>query len=94
MLDNVKNAPWGDLLIVMSKGNPPLAFQFLLINFLFFMIFAVRRLRGQKTRNNNLSYLAHGVMFMANMVILYETDLLPIYHQQVMLFWHKIQLVI
>jgi hypothetical protein len=94
MLEQIRNAPWRDLYVVLSKGNPPLAIQFLLINFLFFMVYAVRRLRGHKTRKNNLPYLAHGLMFVLNMVILYQTDVYPIYREQVMLFWHKIQLVI
>jgi hypothetical protein len=94
MLDQVRYAPWGDWYIIMSKGNPPLALQFLFINFMFFLIFAVRRIRGKKTRHNNLSYVAHGVMFLANVLILYQADILPMYQTRLMMFWHKLQYVI
>ena len=94
MLDQIKYAPWGDWIIVMSRGNPPLALQFLFINLVFFLIFAVRRLRGHKTNQNNFSFVAHGLMFMANVAILYQADLLPMYHTRIMMFWNHFQQVI
>jgi hypothetical membrane protein len=94
MFDYFRIAPWGDWYLIMSKGNPPLALQFLIINCAFFVIFAIRRIRGEKTKHNNISYLVHGLMFLANVGILYQSDLLPMYQTRIMMFWHKLQYVI
>ena len=94
MIELFKDTPWNDWFLIMSKGNPPLAFQFLFINFVFFAIYAYRRIRGKKTRHNNLSYLAHGLMFLANVAILYESELLPIYQTNFVAFWRHVQQII
>ena len=94
MIEMFKNARWTDFYDVLSKGNPPLALQFLLINALFFVIFALRRARGKKSKNNNASYLVHGFLLLVNAGIMFQGDLLPYYQRNIMVFWAKLHSVI
>lgn len=94
MIENFINAPWGQWIVLLSKGNPPLALQFLLINGVFFLIFAFRRLRGIRTRHANTAYVIHGILIMVNTAILYQDQLYPYYRYNILGFIHKVQAVI
>jgi hypothetical protein len=94
MLEMFNQARWSDFYDVLSNGNPPLALQFLLINTLFFLIFAVRRARGKVSKNNNASYLVHGVLILVNAGIMFQGDLAPFYQRNILTFWNKLQHVI
>jgi hypothetical protein len=94
MLDNIKNAPWHQWYQIMSSGHPPLALQFVVINSIFFLIFAIRRMRGKRSNHGNAAYAVHGVLILVNTAILYQSELLPYYQYQLLSFWHKFQQVI
>jgi hypothetical protein len=94
MLEMFKNARWHDFYDVLSRGNPPLALQFLIINTVFFVIFAARRARGKRSKNNNTSYAIHGFLLLVNAGIMFQGDLLPYYQRNISIFWTKLQNVI
>jgi hypothetical protein len=94
MFEMFNRAHWSDFYDVLSKGNPPLALQFLFINTLFFVIFAVRRARGKTSKNNNASYLVHGLLLLVNAGIMFQGDLAPFYQRNILTFWNKLQQVI
>jgi hypothetical protein len=94
MLENIMNAPWRQWYEIMSSGNPPLALQFVVINSIFFVIFAVRRMRGKRSSQGNAAYAVHGILILVNTAILYQSELLPYYQYQVMNFWRQFQQVI
>lgn len=94
MLEMFKNARWHDFYDVLSRGNPPLALQFLCINTLFFVIFAVRRARGNGSKNTNASYIVHGFLLLVNAGIMFQGDLLPFYERNILSFWYKLNQVI
>jgi hypothetical protein len=94
MIEMFKSARWNDFYDVLSKGNPPLALQFLLINTLFFVIFAIRRARGKGSKNTNASYMVHGLLLLVNAGIMFQGDMGPFYQRNILTFWNKLQHVI
>jgi hypothetical protein len=94
MLDNFRNAPWGEWVQVLSTGNPPLALQFAVLNTIFFVIFAIRRLRGKRTSHDNASYAVHALLIFVNVGILYQKELLPYYTYQFVQFWQHFKQII
>ncbi len=94
MLELLKQAHWSDITTVLAQGNPPLALQLLVVNCIFFFMFAFRRLRGKKTRQNNAAYLINGILILVNAAVLTQAQLLPFYQYNIMVFWHKLQQVL
>jgi hypothetical protein len=94
MVELFKHTNWSVWYDVLAKGNPPLALQFLLINSLFFIIFAFRRLRGKRSHHNNVVYFVHGVLLLANAGVIFQGDLAPYYQRNILEFWHKLHAVI
>jgi hypothetical protein len=94
MLDNFINAPWSQWVLFFSEGHPPLALQFLIINAFFFLVFAIRRMRGKRSNHANTAYAVHGGLILVNLGLLYQAQLLPYYSYHAMNFVHKLQQVI
>jgi hypothetical protein len=94
MVELFKETNWNVWYDVLARGNPPLALQFLLINLLFFIIFAFRRLRGKRSSHNNWSYLIHGVLILINAGILYQGELMPFYQRNILMFYYKLHAVV
>jgi hypothetical protein len=94
MVELFKHTNWSVAYDVLMRGNPPLALQFLLINSLFFIIFAFRRLRGKRSSHNNLAYAVHGFLLLANAGIMYQGEIAPYYERNILMFWHKLHAVI
>jgi hypothetical protein len=89
MIEYIKQAHWDDIYTVLMTGNPPLALQLLIVNLVFFLIFAFRRLRGKKTKQNNASYFVHGLIVFANAALLFEGSSMPYYFNSCLQLWHK-----
>jgi hypothetical protein len=94
MLENFKNAPWSQWVYVLSSGDPPLALQFVVINSIFFIIFAIRRMRGKRSNQANTAYAVHGILILVNTAILYQSELLPYYQYHFWDFWRQLKQVI
>lgn len=89
MLESFKQAHWSDIYYVLMSGDPPLALQLLLINLLFFLIYARRRLKGTKTRQNDASYFVHGIIVLANATLLVQGNFISYYAHNALVIWHK-----
>lgn len=94
MLESFKQAHWSDIYYVLVSGNPPLALQLLFVNLIFFLIYAHRRLKGKKTRQNNASYFVHGIIIIANASVLFQGELVTYYVRNLLLMWHKFQQIV
>ena len=79
MLDMFLRAPWGELHTFFAKGEPPLAFQFLILNTIFFIFFISRRMRGLKTMRTETASTIQSLLIFTNGLILFQ-DYIKIPH--------------
>ena len=82
---------WSDLL---SRGNPPLILQLLAINSIIFVYMIIRRARGGTTVKRGVSETVQGLLITANIIILTQDQLKPLYHSYVVTFWRNLMNVI
>jgi hypothetical protein len=82
---------WYDFL---SKGNPPLILQLLAINSVIFIFLIIRRSRGQSTLKRGVGATVQGLLILANIAILTQAQLMPIYSGYMTTFWHRLMNVI
>ena len=69
------NAPWGELHAFFAKGEPPLAFQMLILNTAFFVFFIVRRMRGLRTMRPETASTIQSLLIFANALILFRDQI-------------------
>ena len=79
MVDLFLHAPWNELYAFFTKGQPPLVFQVLLLNTVFFALFMARRLRGARTMRHETAITVQSLLILANALIMFRDDL-PVPH--------------
>ncbi len=58
-----------DLYDILSAGNPPLVYRFLLINTFALIVFTLRRMAGRKPLNMQSAYALQFALIVANCII-------------------------
>jgi hypothetical protein len=69
MLDLIHRTNWDNLYFYFAKGNPPIIFQLLALNTIFFMVFAIRRMRGAPNLRASTASNIQSMLLAANIVI-------------------------
>ncbi|MBC8038865.1 MAG: hypothetical protein H7X89_16800 [Rhizobiales bacterium] len=75
MFDFLLNAPWHHIYNFFADGNPPLAIRLLILNTMFFILFAYRRARGIPTMNAKAAVRVQSFLIAANALILFEPEI-------------------
>jgi hypothetical protein len=94
MIENFKNADWSQWYYLLSKGNPPLAFQLLIVNSIFFVIFMIRRMRGQSTMRARMANTIQAILIATNILIFYQDTVFPFYYHNISLVARRIMQVL
>jgi hypothetical protein len=70
-------ARWGELYQFFASGNPPLAFQLLLINTAVLVYFMVRRWRGKTRLQSRTAYYIQALLIAANATLMFAPQFGP-----------------
>jgi hypothetical protein len=73
-VEKFQQARWDELYRFFTDGYPPLIFQLLLINTIFFVFFVVRRLRAKHHMRHTTAYLIQFLLIGANMAVMFQKD--------------------
>lgn len=72
MLQTFLNAPWWQITDFLNRGNPPLIFQILAINTIFFILFIVRRMRNARTLHRGAAIQVQALLILSNALLLFQ----------------------
>jgi hypothetical protein len=75
MLDLIRRTNWDQLYYYFAKGNPPLILQLLMLNTIFFIWFAIRRMRGARTMRASTASTIQSVLLAANFFIVLRDNI-------------------
>ena len=75
MLDLVYRTPWEQLYGYFASGNPPLIIQILILNAIFFVWFAVRRMRKSKPMRKETASNIQSILLAINMVAVFQDSI-------------------
>ncbi len=78
MNDLFLHARWGELYAFFSQGNPPLAFQILALNTIFFVLWILRRMRDAPALRAKTANIVQGLLIGANIMIIFQRDILSL----------------
>ena len=70
-----ENAPWHQVYDFLADGNPPLVVRILVLNTMFFILFAYRRARGIPAMREATAIKVQGFLIAANALILFEPEI-------------------
>lgn len=74
-MDFIQNAPWHHIQDFFADGHPPLLVRLLILNTIFFAIFAYRRARGAPTMNAKAAFRVQSFLIAANGLLLFEPEI-------------------
>lgn len=94
MIEMFKQANWDAAYNVLTQGNPPLVYQMLAINSLFFILSIIRRMRGKPMMKSGPSMAIQGLLITANIALLVQDQFLPYYQSHIQTIWYKLMSVI
>ncbi len=75
LIELVQDAPWHHIYDFFANGNPPLAVRLLILNTIFFILFAYRRARGIPTMNPKSAMRVQTILIAANALLLFEPEI-------------------
>lgn len=75
MLQKFLNAPWWQLSDFLTRGQPPLAFQLLIINTIFFILFIIRRMRNERALHRSAAIQVQSLLIVSNALILFQEQI-------------------
>ena len=75
MIEFFQNAPWHHLHDFLANGNPPLVVRLLILNTIFFALFAYRRARGLPVMNAKAALRVQSFLIAANALLLFEPEI-------------------
>jgi len=75
VIEFIQNAPWHHIQDFFSNGNPPLLVRLLILNTIFFAIYAYRRARGAPTMNDKAAIRVQSLLIAANGLLLFEPEI-------------------
>jgi hypothetical protein len=67
-------APWHDLYAFFAAGNPPLAFQLLALNTVFFVIYCFRVARAKHAVRSGAAYAVQFLLMGANAMLMFQNQ--------------------
>jgi hypothetical protein len=80
MLDLVNRTPWEQLYGYFARGNPPIIVQILILNAIFFIWFASRRMRKAKPLRQETASNIQSILLAINMVAVFQDSIRHILH--------------
>jgi hypothetical protein len=75
VIEFFQNVPWHQVGDFLANGNPPLVIRILILNTLFFVIFAYRRARGVPAMREKTAFRVQTFLIAANALILFEPEI-------------------
>ncbi len=81
MLNLIGAAHWDELYAFFAKGNPPLIFQLLLLNTIFFILLISRRMRGAPALRSSTASTIQALLIIANMGLIFQDSILIAMHK-------------
>ena len=75
MIEFFQNAPWHHLSDFFANGNPPLILRILILNTVFFVVFAFRRARGIPAMRAKTAVWVQSLLITANALVLFEPEI-------------------
>lgn len=75
MIEFFQNAPWHNIYNFFANGSPSLAVRLLILNTMFFILYAYRRARGVPTMPQKTAVRVQGFLIAANALILFEPEI-------------------
>lgn len=76
MFELATRARWDQLYDVLARGDPPMAVRILVLNTLFFILFAIRRSRGVHAMRRETAIRVQGLLIAANALVLFQDQIL------------------
>jgi uncharacterized protein YegP (UPF0339 family) len=73
-VENFNNARWGEFYAFFANGNPPLAFQLLILNTIFLGFVVYRRAKGKFRMRKSSVLFIQGVLIATNMIIMFQKE--------------------
>jgi hypothetical protein len=80
MFDLVRRTPWQQLFDYFARGNPPIIIQILILNGIFFIWFASRRMRNAKPLRKETASTIQSLLLAINMVAVFQDNIRHIIH--------------
>jgi len=81
MFDLVQRTPWDQLFGYFARGNPPIIVQILILNGIFFMWFASRRMRKAKPLRKETAQNIQSILLAVNMAAVFQDSIRQILHR-------------
>ncbi len=76
MIDQIINAPWWQLTDFLTKGDPPLIVELMLINTVFLIVLIIRRAKGLPTMRTETVIQVQGLVILANAMVLFQDQII------------------
>jgi hypothetical protein len=76
MFDQIMNAPWWQLADFLTKGNPPLVVELMLVNTIFLIVVIIRRAKGLPTMRTEAVIQIQGLVILANAMVLFQDQII------------------
>jgi hypothetical protein len=76
MINLIEHARWDQLYNALAGGEPPMIARILILNTLFFILFAIRRSRGVHSMRRDTAIRVQGLLIAANGLILFQDQIL------------------
>ena len=78
MFDLVQRTPWQQLIGYFERGNPPIIVQILILNGIFFLWFASRRMRKAKPLRKETASTVQSLLLAINMVDVVQDSIVQV----------------
>ncbi len=75
MFDLVQRTPWEQLIGFFTRGNPPLIVQILILNGIFILWFASRRIRKAKPLRKETASTVQSLLLAVNVVAVFQDSI-------------------
>ncbi len=75
MFDLVQRTPWEQLIGFFAQGNPPIIVQILILNGIFILWFASRRMRKAKPLRKETASTVQSLLLAVNVVAVFQDSI-------------------
>ena len=75
MIEFFQGAPWHQLTDFLAAGDPPMITRILIVNTIFFVLFAYRRARGVPSMREKTAIRVQVLLLAANALVLFQHEI-------------------